>query len=88
MKALQWDDPHELVGVGLAEGDSDFMVECLVEEYLLLGWSDDQLMSLFTRPCFGMTHRIYLDRGQQYVADAIARMRARWTNNQADGCHA
>ncbi|MBZ0147022.1 MAG: hypothetical protein K8F62_05690 [Pseudorhodoplanes sp.] len=88
MKPLRWDDPHELVGVGLADGDSDYMAECLVEEYLLLGWSDRQIMSLFARPCFGMTHRIYLSRGHQYVAEVIARMRAKWTTNEADGCHA
>ena len=88
MKPLQFDDPHELVGVGLAQGDSDYMAECLVEEYLLLGWSDGQLMSLFTRPCFGMTHRIYLGRGHRYVADLITRVRAKWTTNEADGRHA
>ena len=88
MKPLEPNDPHELVGVSLAEGDCDFMAECLVEEYLLLGWSDRQLMSLFERPCFGMTHRIYLDRGHQYVAELIAHVRAKWTANETDGCHA
>ena len=88
MKPLRPDDPHELVGVGVAEGDLDFMAECLVEEYLLLGWGDHQLMSLFARPCFGMTHRIYLDRGHDYVADLIAQVRAKWTANQTGGGHA
>jgi hypothetical protein len=88
MKQPQPDDPHELVGVGVAHGDADFMAECLVEEYLLLGWTDLQLMTLFTRPCFGMTHGIYLDRGDRYVTELIARVRARWTTNEMDGCHA
>lgn len=88
MKPLQLSDPHELVGIGLVEGDGDYMAECLVEEYLLLGWSDHQLMSLFMRPCFGMTHRIYLDRGHDYVAALIARMRAKWTANEMDGGYA
>ncbi len=88
MKPLQLNDPHELVGIGLAEGDRDYMAECLVEEYLLLGWNNGQLMSLFTRPCFGMTHRIYLDRGHDYVAALIAQVRAKWTANETDGCHA
>ena len=88
MKQPHFSDPHELVGVSLAEGDSNYMAECLVEEYLLLGWSDHQLTSLFTRPCFGMTHRIYLDRGHDYVAALIAQVRAKWTTNETDGCHA
>jgi hypothetical protein len=88
MKPLQLNDPHELVGVSLAEGDRDFMAECLIEEYLQLGWSDGQLMSLFTRACFRMTHRIYLDRGHDYVAALIASVRAKWTAEETDGCHA
>ena len=88
MKPLKLDDPHELVGVALAEGDRDYMAECLVEEYLLLGRSDHQLMSLFTRPCFGMTHRIYLDRGHDYVAALVAQVRAKWTPDETDGRHA
>jgi hypothetical protein len=88
MKSLRLDDPHELVGVSLAEGDQDFMAECLVEEYLLLGWSNAQLMSLFTQPCFRMTHRIYLDRGHDYVAALIAQVRAKWTTEKTDGRHA
>lgn len=88
MKPLQLNDPHELVGVSLAEGDCDFMAECLVEEYLLLGWSDHQLMSLFTRPHFRMTHRIYLARGHDYVAALIAQVRAKWTSEKTDGGHA
>ncbi len=88
MKPLQLNDPHELVGVSLAEGECDFMAECLVEEYLLLGWSNPQIMSLFTRPCFRMTHQIYLDRGHDYVAALIAQVRAKWTMEETDGCHA
>ncbi|MGE0853668.1 MAG: hypothetical protein AB7O44_29325 [Hyphomicrobiaceae bacterium] len=88
MKAFEPSDPHELIGVKLADGDPDFMAECLVEEYLLLGWSDRQLMSLFAHPCFGMTHQIYRDRGRQHVAELIARVRAKWTTNEMDGCHA
>ena len=88
MKPLEVDDPHELVGVGFAGGDSDYMAECLVEEYLLLGWSDNQLMSLFTRSCFVMTHHIYRERGHDYIAALIAKVRAKWTAEKTDGCHA
>jgi len=45
-------------------------------------------MTLFERPCFGMTHSIYRDRGHPYIADLIARIRAKWTMNKTDGRHA
>ena len=88
MKPPEPNDPHELVGVALVEGDADLMAECVVEEYLLIGWSDRQLMSLFTRPCFRMTHQIYLDRGHDYVAALIAQVRAKWTAEETEGGHA
>ncbi|MCC6888040.1 MAG: hypothetical protein IT536_05835 [Hyphomicrobiales bacterium] len=88
MKTLEPSDPHELVGVRFPDGDPDLMAECLIEEYLLLGWSDQQLMSLFTRPCFVMTHRIYRDRGDRYVAELIAHVRSKWTSEETDGCDA
>ena len=37
MKPAAEDDPMELVAVALAEGDSDQMAECLIEEFLLMG---------------------------------------------------
>ncbi|MBZ0140803.1 MAG: hypothetical protein K8H87_13680 [Pseudorhodoplanes sp.] len=88
MKRLEPSDPHELVGVGLPDGDADLMAECLVEEYLLLGWSDRQLMTLFTRPCFRMTHQIYLDRGHDYIAALVAQVRSKWNADETDGRHA
>ena len=88
MKPLEPNDPHELVGVAFVEGDAELMAECLVEEYLLLGWNNGQLMSLFTRPCFGMTNRIYRDRGHGYVEGLIAQVRAKWASSEMDGRHA
>lgn len=88
MKPLESSDPHELVGIRLPAGEPDVMAECLVEEYLLLGWSDRQVMSLFMRPCFAMTHRIYRDRGHQYVAQLITRIRSKWASEETDSSHA
>lgn len=88
MKPAQPSDPHELVGVGIPEGNRDDMAECVVEEYVLLGWDDRQLMSLFTRPCFCLTHGIYVERGHGYVETLIARARAKWTDDEADDRHA
>jgi len=71
-------DPMELVGVAIPQGDLDLMAECLVEEYLTLGWSERQLMALFTRPCFHATHSIYREKGEAYVRALIDRVGRSW----------
>ncbi len=62
----------ELVGMAVPGGDLRAMAECLVEEYLLMGWDERQVMLLFTRPCFRATHRIYRDKGEGEGVGALA----------------
>ncbi len=80
MKAFEPQDPMELVGIALPQEDVDFMAECLVEEYLFLGWNDKKLMSLFNRPFFQATHRIYHDKGEEYVRLLIQRVQDKWSS--------
>ncbi|RMF33759.1 MAG: hypothetical protein D6754_16395 [Alphaproteobacteria bacterium] len=68
----------EFVAVALPDGDPDLMAECVIEEFLLMGWSERQLMTLFTYPRFMATHRIYLDCGEAHVRALIARAGASW----------
>ncbi len=82
MKDIEPGDPMELVGVGLPEGDMDHMAECLIEEYMFLGWDERKLMTLFTRPFFQTTHRIYREKGEEYVRALIQRVRDKWS----EGC--
>ncbi len=72
-------DPMELVGVTVPGGDLDYMAECLIDEYMLLGWSDDQLESLFKDSFFHIPHQIYLTRGDAYVCSLIRKKRANWS---------
>ena len=78
MKEIEPDDPMELVGVGLPEGDVDYMAECLIEEFMLLGWSERQVMGLFSRPFYGTMHRIYLEKGEDHVRALIQRVGDTW----------
>lgn len=73
----------ELVGMAVPGGDLRAMAECLVEEYLLMGWDERQVMLLFTRPCFRATHRIYRDKGEVYVRSLIQDVRARWARDSS-----
>jgi len=79
MKPADSSDPMEFIGVGIPGGDVDAMAECLIEEYLLMGWNDRQLMGLFTRPFFRATHQIYRARGEAQVRSLIARVRAKYS---------
>lgn len=82
MKEAEPQDPMELVGVALPQGDADYMAECLVEEYMFLGWNEKQLMSLFSHPMFQATHRIYHnkgDQGEEYVRSLIHRVQEKWS---------
>ncbi|KAB2877116.1 MAG: hypothetical protein IT503_01990 [Burkholderiaceae bacterium] len=72
-------DPMELVGVPVPGGDVHAMVRCLVEEFVLLGWDEQRVMQLFARPCFAAPHRIYRERGAEYVRSIIREVAAAWT---------
>ncbi len=85
MKEFEPQDPMELVGVALPQEEADYMAECLVEEYLMLGFSDHQLMALFSHPMFQATHRIYHDKGEEYVRSIIERVRDKWSQGWIRG---
>lgn len=78
MKPADKDDPMEFVAMHLPGGDAELMAECVIEEFLLMGWSERRLMTLFTHPRFQATHRIFLDRGENHVRALIARVGAAW----------
>ncbi len=67
------EDPMELVGMVLPgeAGQLEQMAECIIEEYVRMGWDECRLMTLFVRPVFLATHRIYRQKGEQYVQNLI-----------------
>jgi len=78
-KPFEADDPMEVVGVLLPEGDLDETAAVLVEEFVRAGYDDATLMELFRNPFYQATHWIYRARGEAYVRDLIERVRRRWT---------
>ena len=50
----------------------------LIEEFILLGWNEKRLMTLFTSPLYLGTHRIYQEKGEAWVQDLITETCARW----------
>ncbi len=79
-------DPMELVGMVLPgePGQLEAMAECLVEEYVRMGWDERRLMTLFVNPLFLATHRIYQQKGEAYVRELIRKTRARWGVSQRE----
>lgn len=67
------EDPMELVGMVMpgAPGMLEAMATALVEEYVLLGWDETRLMTLFVNPLFLATHRIYRQKGDAYVRQLV-----------------
>ena len=74
------EDPMELVGMVLPgePGQLEAMAECLVEEYVRLGWDERRLMTLFVNPMFLATHRIYQEKGEEYVRGLIRMTCVKW----------
>jgi hypothetical protein len=85
VKPAEFNDPMELVGVSLAGADLRAMARCLIEEYLLLGWDEKQLLLLFTRPCFRAPHHVYRELGEAGVRALIQEVCAEWRGSRREG---
>ncbi|MFO7539599.1 MAG: hypothetical protein R6X32_16300 [Chloroflexota bacterium] len=77
---LHEEDPYELVGMVMPgeAGQLEAMAEALVEEYVMLGWNEKRLMTLFTNPFYLATYRIYQQKGETYVRELIQTVCAKW----------
>jgi hypothetical protein len=67
-------DPNVLVGVSLP-GDEETtreMAAAFVEEFALLGFDEERLMSLFRRSHYEGAHRAYLLLGEEDIRGMVA----------------
>ncbi len=86
---LHEQDPYELVGV-VVPGDArqtEAMARAFIEEFILLGWNQKQLMSLFTSPLYLGTFRIYREKGEAWVRSLIEDLWAQWCGEASMGGH-
>ncbi len=84
-KPFEDDDPMELVGVAFPEGDVEEMAACLVEEFVRIRMSDEELLGLFKSPFYAATHRIYREMGEDAVRALITKVREQWAPG-SPGC--
>jgi hypothetical protein len=76
MREADTDDPMELVGVRLPVPDDQAMrdmAECFVEEFVRLGHTADELMSMFRNPFYGGVHQTYQALGEAHIGELIAK---------------
>jgi hypothetical protein len=74
------EDPMELVGMVLpgGPGQLEVMAECIIEEYIRMGWDEERLMALFKNPLFAATFRVYRYKGEAYVRELITTCLNKW----------
>jgi hypothetical protein len=79
-KPFDPEDPLALCRVGIVtdEDTTNAMAECLVEEYLRLGYQPAQLLALFQNPFYTGLHLVLQRRGEAHVRALIADRFARW----------
>ncbi len=76
MREPNADDPMELVGVRLPVPDAQAMrdmAECYVEEFVRLGHTADELMSMFRNPFYGGVHQAYQALGEEHIGELITK---------------
>ncbi len=77
-KRFEDDDPMVLVAAGVPGDDAD-AAESFIDEFVRLGFSDEQLLELFRNPFYQATHRIFRTRGEAFVTSLIVQVRERWS---------
>ncbi|MGH9367470.1 MAG: hypothetical protein ACRD3M_07330 [Thermoanaerobaculia bacterium] len=72
------EDPQELVGVLVPEGDEGEMARTFIEEFVRMGASDEDLWRMFRSPFYAGMNGILRRRGEPYVTTVIEEVRAQW----------
>lgn len=77
-KKFEHDDPLELRGIEINDGNFDLMVNNIIEEYLLLGYDDKMILWLFKNPFYKFTYNTYKSKGEEYIKQCIEKIKAKW----------
>ena len=76
MKECEPDDPMQL-HAAWCDGSPEFMLDCVAEEYLRLGWTPLQILGLFQSPQYPVLHQMLRAKGVDAVRHRIQRVAAR-----------
>lgn len=81
-KALEHDDPMELVGMRFADDDGrivDEMGRTFIDEFLRMGWPPPEILRVFRDPFYRAAHELYRRKGEPYVEQLISAIQAERT---------
>lgn len=78
-KEFDPDDPMEIMEMS-AEGDPKELEMTIVDEFISMGYSKDEIRALFENPFYQVPHGILLKRGPVHVNFLIDRCIAEWSD--------
>ena len=85
--AFDQEDPFALVEMLLPgpqnDGSFEVMGRCFIEEFVHMGWSDDQIFLLFQDPFYRGPHAVYQRKGAAFVQRLITQVRCEWEGEEA-----
>src|SRR5262249_32447037 len=70
-RAVEPDDPMTLFATPV-DGDPEFLMECLVEEYSGMGWTAEQILDLFHEPGFPALQELLARFGEAGLRQRVA----------------
>jgi hypothetical protein len=71
------DDPLEIVAEPVAGGDPDYMLECLLDEFLWMGYPAEAVLGLFRDPAYPVLCALRERLGDEAVRERVAQLQAR-----------
>jgi hypothetical protein len=72
-RIVESEDPLELIATPMP-GDPDFMVESIVQEFVWMGWSAEQLLELFQSPMYPVLNQLREHYGDEVIRDNVQRI--------------
>jgi len=75
-REVEADDPFELIATP-AIGDPEVMLECILQEFMWMGWGHDQLLSLFHNPGYPMLCELQEFYGSEEIERRVSGLLAR-----------
>lgn len=72
---LDPDDPMEAMAVAFPGDTTEPMAEAFVEEYMLMGFGDAEILALFQDRFYMATHAVLRAKGEEWVRALIRRVR-------------
>ncbi len=76
MRAIEPDDPAELHATVLT-GDPEIMLECLLQEYAMMGWDAPQILRLFYDPGYPALNALLEHHGEPGIRRRLSAVVAR-----------